>query len=168
MQFAKDSFYMALRDRLAAVNPARTVAVNGMIRPAVLVAENETPTESAPATDAFFLSWGTVAIAKGWERATRPLLAMECRISYGTAGASDAANDRGRALAALDMELLSMCSPAHTAKQDWTQTPSRDLGGSVFWTGLRMGDATASVQRGWTLSRVAELTVLFFPEVDLP
>ena len=29
MQFAKDSFFLALQQRLAGLNPARTVTVNG-------------------------------------------------------------------------------------------------------------------------------------------
>ena len=41
MQSAKDTFYVTLRDRLAALNPARTVVVRGMVRPGVLVEENE-------------------------------------------------------------------------------------------------------------------------------
>ena len=41
MQNAKDTFYVTLRDRLAAVNPARTMLVRGVIRPGLLVEENE-------------------------------------------------------------------------------------------------------------------------------
>ena len=33
MQNAKDTFYVTLRDRLAAVNPARTMVVRGVTRP---------------------------------------------------------------------------------------------------------------------------------------
>ncbi len=46
MQFAKDSFYIALRDRLAVLNPARTVYLDGVTRPAVIVAENQPSTPS--------------------------------------------------------------------------------------------------------------------------
>ena len=41
MQNAKDTFYVTLRDRLAAVNPARTMVLRGVTRPGVLVEENE-------------------------------------------------------------------------------------------------------------------------------
>ena len=41
MQNAKDSFYMALRTRLAAINPERTVLLRGTIRPGILVEEAE-------------------------------------------------------------------------------------------------------------------------------
>ena len=33
MQFAKDSFYVTLRERLAEVNPARTTVVDGGVAP---------------------------------------------------------------------------------------------------------------------------------------
>jgi len=168
MQFAKDSFYIALRDRLAVVNPARTVVVNGATRPAILNFENEVQTDTALLPDAFYLSWGAVAVAKGWESATRPMMAMECKISYGTQGSAEAGNDRGRTLAALDMELLCICSPAQTIKKDWTQVPSQSLGTNVAWSGLHMGEVGVLVLPAWSLSRVAQLTVFFFPEVDLP
>ena len=35
MQFAKDSFFLALQTRLAGLNPARTVTINGATVPAV-------------------------------------------------------------------------------------------------------------------------------------
>ena len=37
MQFAKDSFFLALQQRLAALNSARTVTLNGATVPAILV-----------------------------------------------------------------------------------------------------------------------------------
>ena len=43
MQFAKDSFFLALQSRLAGLNPARTVTINGATVPAVLVVENLPP-----------------------------------------------------------------------------------------------------------------------------
>jgi len=43
MQAAKDTFLMTLAARLAVVNPARTVTMDGEMRPAVLALENEIP-----------------------------------------------------------------------------------------------------------------------------
>ena len=48
MQSAKDSFYSALRDRLAVVNPGRSVTLQGVARPAIFVAENEPIISAAP------------------------------------------------------------------------------------------------------------------------
>ena len=48
MQNAKDSFYMALRTRLASINPERTVLLRGTVRPAILVEEAEAPFSQLP------------------------------------------------------------------------------------------------------------------------
>ena len=49
MQNAKDTFYELLRGRLAALNPDRTVVVRGVVRPGVLVEENELVSTVNPA-----------------------------------------------------------------------------------------------------------------------
>src|SRR5436309_11047642 len=79
MQFAKDSFYMALRERLASLNPQRTVTLNGATRPAVVVAENELVIPVEPLPDAFYIEWGA---AQAVETGTRTLIAMDCMISH--------------------------------------------------------------------------------------
>jgi len=43
MQAAKDSFYMALRTRLAALNPTRTMVIDGVTVPAIVARENMEP-----------------------------------------------------------------------------------------------------------------------------
>ena len=44
MQNAKDTFYLMLQSRLTALNPSRTIVVRGVLRPGILVDENELPT----------------------------------------------------------------------------------------------------------------------------
>jgi hypothetical protein len=56
MQNAKDTFYVTLQSRLAALNPARTVVVRDVVRPGTLVDENELPSAWVP-VDAFRLQW---------------------------------------------------------------------------------------------------------------
>ena len=72
MQFAKDSFYIALRDRLAVVNPARTVAINGTVRPAVLVAENEPVSAASLLPNVFQVTWMAAQAVPGEDAAKRP------------------------------------------------------------------------------------------------
>jgi hypothetical protein len=55
MQFAKDSFFLALQQRLAALNPARTVTLNGATVPAILVVENLLPAAADPQPNTFYL-----------------------------------------------------------------------------------------------------------------
>jgi len=56
MQNAKDSFYMALRARLTAINPQRTILLRGAVRPGILVEEAEAPFSQLPG-DVFVLRW---------------------------------------------------------------------------------------------------------------
>jgi len=167
MQFAKDSFYVALRNRLAVVNPARTVAINGAVRPAVLVAENEPATAAALLPSAFQLTWSAAQTAPGEDSSRRPLIALACQIRYGTSGTLDGGVDAGRVMAALDTELLEICSPGRTNKQDYTQAVPVDLGSFVIWTKPVLKAIETDRKTGLLLVRNAELTTFFFPEVVL-
>src|SRR5687767_5543500 len=103
MQSAKDSFFVTLRDRLAALDPERTIFLNGVVRPALVVSENEPVTSAAPLPAAFYIAWGPPRVTEGCDGVPRPLLALDCAITYRTSGNGDTGSvDRGRALAALD------------------------------------------------------------------
>jgi hypothetical protein len=104
VQSAKDSFYEMLRERIAGLNPDRTIVVRGVVRPAVLVVENELVV-GAVLPDCFRLNWGEVKVD---ESGCLPMVAMTCSIEYETAGtAMNAGMDRGRVLAAMDGELMA-------------------------------------------------------------
>ena len=109
MQNARDTFYVTLRDRLAAVNPARTMVLRGVTRPGVLVEENELASAYQP-VDAFCLRWTGLSVdAKG----ALPLVTMVCEIRYATDGDSgNGGMDRGRLLSAMDGELVAAVSAA--------------------------------------------------------
>ncbi len=170
MQAAKDSFYMALRERLAALNPARVIVVDGERRPAIVVRENAEPQFGPAQPEVFYLDFGEVRVAES----TRPILAMDCEIWYASEGASGAGVDRGRTLAQMDEELLRISNPPHTAMRDYRQAPSVDLGSGVFWTTPELR-GTAGEGKGWVqersasaarLERSARIRVYFFlPEV---
>ena len=182
MQFAKDTFYITLRDRLAALNPARTVLLDGQTRPAVVVLENEPvtiadpplpvpafagapgPRPRAPLPGAFFLHWGAPRAVNGAAAGPRPLLALECTVAFRTSGSTDAAGvDRGRAFAQLQSELLQICSPPQAPKRDYTGASPAELGSNVAWTRLAFQPPQAAAGE---LSGAAVVTVFFFPEVD--
>jgi hypothetical protein len=168
MQFAKDSFSVALRERLAGLNPLRTVVVSGAQRPAVVVQENELPSSGAQLSECFYLEWGPAQpLAK--TQAEAPIYQMECTISYFTEGTVESGVDRGRVLGELDRELLMICQPASTGKRDFSQSPSADLGTGVSWTLPSMADpkiAPDSPASGnERMTRIAKITAFFFPEV---
>jgi len=173
MQFTKDSFYLALRERMMSLNPQRRVRVDGVSRAAMFASENEPVSAKTIEEDSFYLRWGgSRAVAKHMG-GSRRLRALECVITYRTRGTCESAVDRGRAIGALDNELLNICHPGRSRKRDFTQSPSVDLGSDIFWSEpemaeLETGDASDSAAGcgGAILQRSARLTLYFFPEVD--
>ncbi|MFB3815888.1 MAG: hypothetical protein ACE14L_17430 [Terriglobales bacterium] len=168
MQAAKDSFYIALRDRLAALNPQRTITLAGDTRPAIVVVENTglgatEVAQKAPVADCFCLRFGAVRQVDGFAGVRRPLMTMECAIAYRTSGPASDASDRGRALAALSGELMAICAPPATPKLDYTQTPVVELGSTVSWEAPQFG---AVDDAGNSIGCEARMTLFFFPEVN--
>jgi hypothetical protein len=169
MQFAKDSFFLALRERLAALNPARTITVNGTTVAAVLVVENLTPSSREPQANTFYVEWGEAEVVEG-HAGGPPLMGLEVVISYYTSGSVASMVDRGRVLGQLDRELLSICQPPNTGKRDYTQSPSADLGTNVFWGQPSLGEGArkdSERRQDARVERKARLTLYFFPEVVL-
>lgn len=175
MQFTKDSFYMALLERLMSLNPLQTITLHGTTRPALVVAENELVFPVEPVADAFYIEWGAAQPVQQLA-GRRGLMQMECVISYHSFGTVDSGVDRGRTLGKLDMELFSICQPPHTAKRDYTQAPSRDLGTNILWTTPSLSEISGSLvakdeglprgSEGVRLERRAVLKVFYFPEVN--
>jgi hypothetical protein len=173
MQFAKDSFLLALQQRLSGLNPARTVTINGATVPAVVVGENLPPSSAEPQPNAFYIEWGRAGVLAG-HAGDAALMSLECTISYYTLGTVQSMVDRGRVLGQLDNELLGICQPPSAEKCDFTQSPSADLGTSIFWTQpvfeeVRASAAEDNAERhaDGRAERTARLAVFFFSEVIL-
>ncbi|MGB9493060.1 MAG: hypothetical protein WCA92_21540 [Terriglobales bacterium] len=172
MQAAKDSFYMALRARLGALNPARTMAIDGVTVPGIVVRENMEPRFKEAQAGAFYIDFGELLIAES----TRPMLGMDCSIWYASEGTTGGTGvDRGRMLAEMDDELIRICMPPHTEMLDYSQTPAADAGCGVFWTVPEQGNAPGDVpiakqQQSASDGRVmryAQLRIYFFlPEAE--
>lgn len=176
MEFAKDSFFLALRERLAALNPARAVTVNGATVPAIVITENLAPTYKEQAPNTFYIEWGEAEVDAG-QSCGCGLMSLDVAISYYSFGSVESMVDRGRLLGQLDFELLSICQPPNAEKRDYTQSPSADLGTRVFWTQPTFSVGGAAGKRGSTtdaeshpearVERKARLKIYFFPEVGL-
>ena len=120
MQNAKDSFYMALRNRLVAVNPERTIMLRGAMRPGILVEEAEAPFNQLP-TDVFVLRWLGMGVEVDL---ASTMAAEECEILYQTCGCQTFGGlDRGRALSEMNEELVAILQPFWTPKLSYTATP---------------------------------------------
>lgn len=130
MQNAKDSFYMALRNRLAALNPERTILVRGAVRPGMVVEEAEAPFAQLPG-DVYVLRWLGVGVDVDLASS---LIAEECEILYSTCGTQAFGGlDRGRALSAMDTEVLSLLQPFHAPKMNYAVTPTVQMLTQIFW-----------------------------------
>ncbi len=166
MQNARDTFFVTLRDRLAALNPERTMVLRGVTRPGVLVEENELVSAYQP-VDTFCLHWtGLTVDAQG----ALPLVTMVCQITYATDGDSgNGGMDRGRLLSAMDGELVAAVSaaPQHVPKMSYVAAAGGSgvaptaMATNVFW-----GDAVfgAVVVNGERLERVATVEVFSYQE----
>jgi hypothetical protein len=166
MQNARDTFYVTLRGRLAAVNPARTIVLRGVIRPGVLVEENELASATVP-VNAFCLHWTGLSVdAQG----PLPLSSMICKISYATDGDSgNGGMDRGRLLSAMDAELVAAVStaPQSVAKMNYVGAAGGSglapvaMGTNVFWGDAAFGAVVVNAGR---LERVATVEVFCYQE----
>src|SRR6266480_2197733 len=97
MQFAKDSFFLALWERLSGLNPARTITLNGATVPGLVVTENQPPSSAQPPPNAFCIKWGEARVVQG-HSGNGALMGLECLISYYTLGTIASMVDRGRVL----------------------------------------------------------------------
>lgn len=158
MQNAKDSFYMALRSRLAAINPQRTILLRGAVRPGILVEEAEAPFSQIP-SDVFVLRW--LGMAADPDLAST-MVAEQCEVIYQTCGTQSFGGlDRGRTLSEMDEELLAMLQPFYTQKFSYTATPPAAMLTRVFWDDPTF--APVVVQRD-RLGRSVMVTVYSYEE----
>lgn len=130
MQNAKDSFYIALRTRLAVVNPERTILLRGSLRPGILVEEAEAPFAQLP-NDVFVLRW--LGLGTDLDLASA-MAALECEIVYQTCGTQAFGGlDRGRALSEMDEEVVALLQPFCTPKLNYAVQPAATMLTQVFW-----------------------------------
>ncbi|MFZ0662488.1 MAG: hypothetical protein WAM66_07345 [Acidobacteriaceae bacterium] len=158
MQNAKDTFYITLRNRLVAVNPERTMTLRGVVRPGILVEDAEGPAAQLP-LDVFVLRWTKLAADP---ELPAILAGMTCEIHYATAGTQNNLGlDRGRALEAMDDELLRILCPASAVKMNYTQTPAAEMSTNIFWSqALFAAEGTIRERVG----RLATVEVFAFQE----
>ncbi len=160
MQNAKDSFYIALRNRLAVLNPARVSVIRGVQRPSILVEEAEAPQMEMPG-DTFVLRWGAEV---AYNELPMRMVQMTCAIYYATCGSQTGAGlDRGRALTEMDREAMDMLTPLSTPKWNYSTNPATAMATNVFWSEPQM---SALVTTRDALSRVATVQVFAFEEAS--
>ena len=166
MQAAKDSFYRALQGRLSIVNPGRTIEVDGVARPAILVVENEPYPPHKLFFNTFYIHWLGAPAVREFVGTAAPRYEQVGQIEYfvqGTATLQRPFADRGRFIGQLDSELVRILYPGYTAKLNYTAVPPQSLESQVIWNwtpDLR----TISQGEGSVLQRVATLNLSFYLE----
>jgi hypothetical protein len=164
MQNAKDTLYELLRGRVVALNPYRTVVLRGVVRPGVLVEENELVTTVA-LPDCFRLLWSPSSMnADG----NMTMVTTECVIEYETAGtAGNGGLDRGRLLAAMDGELQSAVNtlPRYSLKTNYAGLATGEaavaMSTNVWWGEVALGKTVVKDDR---LARTATVSVMSYQE----
>jgi hypothetical protein len=158
MQNAKDSFYVALRTRLVAINPERTILLRGAVRPGILVEDAEAPFSQLP-DDVFVLRWLGLGIDADL---ASTMAAAECDIIYQTCGTQSFGGlDRGRALSQMDEELMSMIQPFYTPKLNFISQPPATMLTQVFWDEPGYGPIVMQRDR---LTRTVKVSVFSYQE----
>lgn len=158
MENAKDTFYVMLRNRLATLNPGRTMLLRGVQRPGILVEEAEAVVAMLPA-DVFVLRWSGLK-----SNVSLPLVLaqIECEIHYTTGGSQTASGlDRGRALEEMDAELMNILSPPFTPKMNYAVNPVVQLNTPIFWSAPEFSSAESVRDR---LLRTATVTICAYQE----
>ncbi len=164
MQNAKDTFYEVLQGKLVALNPERTIVLRGVVRPGVLVEENEL-LSAVVIPDCFRLRWAVSAVdANG----AMPMVTLLCTIDYETAGTTmNGGMDRGRALAAMDEELQGAVNalPRTALKMNYAGLAYGKAAVSmtthIWWGEIAFGETVIKDDR---LSRTATVSMMSYQE----
>lgn len=158
MQNAKDSFYMALRTRLAALNPARTILLRGTSRPGIIAEEAEAPFGQQP-NDVYILRWTGLGVDV---ELGSQMVAAECEIVYSTVGTQSFGGlDRGRLLSAMDEEVDSILQPYSTQKMNYMTQPPTTFLTQIFWDAPVFAPVVTLRDK---ISRSAKVTVYSYQE----
>jgi hypothetical protein len=158
MQNAKDSFYMALRTRLAALNPERTILLRGTVRPGIFVEEAEAPFGQLP-NDVFIVRW--LGLGVDVDLGSN-MAAEEAEILYQTVGTQSFGGlDRGRLLSEMDEEITAILQPYYTPKMNFISQPPAAFLTQVFWEEAAFSQAVTQRDK---LSRTAKVTVYSYQE----
>jgi hypothetical protein len=155
MQNAKDTFYEVLRGRIVALNPYRTVVLRGVVRPGLLVEENEL-VSTAALPDCFRMLWTPGAASAA---GNMTMVTNECVIEYETAGTAGNAGMDGELQAAVNP------LPRTTAKMNYAALASGGaavgMTTNVWWGELVFGKTVVKDDR---LARTATVSVMSYQE----
>jgi hypothetical protein len=158
MQNAQNTFYITLRNRLAALNPNRTIYLRGVTRPGIVVESNELVVAQPP-SDVFVLRWLGL---HNDPYLSDVMLQMQCEIAYMTEGTTgNLGMDRGAMLTEMDAELMSLLQPNTAQKMNYAPTPAAPMETQIYWSEASFQPLKVERDR---LSRIATVSVFSYEE----
>jgi hypothetical protein len=146
------------------VNPARTITMDGVARPAILVVENEPYPPPKLFFNTFYIHWLGAPAVREFSGTLAPRYSLTAQIEYfvqGTPTLQRPFADRGRLLAKLDRELIEILFPGSTEKLDYSSAPPAALGSQLLW---RWTPSFQTLADGGVLRRLTTVNVSFFLE----
>jgi hypothetical protein len=138
--------------------------VDGIVRPAILVVENEPYPPPKLFFNAFYIHWLGAPAVREFSGVLPPRYSLTAQMEYfvqGTPTLQRPFADRGRLLAQLDLEFIAILFPGTTEKMDYGSVPPTSLGSSLLW---RWTPSFQTVADGGVLRRLTTVNVSFFLE----
>ncbi|MEO8726273.1 MAG: hypothetical protein ABI383_09120 [Acidobacteriaceae bacterium] len=132
IQAAKDSLYVALRDRLQVINPNRIALIGGTTRIAIAMEAALQSEADKTIPGVFYVSFGKEEAVADAAPAGGVLVKVECIVKYGAVAIPNSHAEAD--LSEMDGELLAAMMPTTTGLSDYSQTNSAALGDRVYWT----------------------------------
>jgi hypothetical protein len=169
MQATKDTLFRTLQTRLAAVNPARAIVVDGATRPAVIVAENEVYPPPKLFFNTFYIHWLGAPRVRSFSATLAPRYLLLAQLEYFLQGSAQLQRpfaDRGRLMGQMDRELIEILFPGFAQKTDYSGATPLPLGSQIHWSWTP--DFRTVVDGGGSiLKRVATVNVSTYLQ-DIP
>lgn len=132
IQAAKDSLYVALRDRLQTLNPNRIAQIGGTTRIAIAMEAALQSEADKTIPGVFYLSFGQDETVANAAAPGSAMVKVHCAVRYTMATLPNTHLEAD--LSQMDAELLAAMIPTSTALSDYAQTKVTALGDRVFWT----------------------------------
>jgi hypothetical protein len=130
IQAAKDSLYVALRDRLEQINPSRIAEIAGATRIAIAVESTLLDQADRNLPEIFYLSFSSVEAIPQAAPPGKILIKIGCVVRYSV----EITEQHEAKLAQMDGELMQAMLPQWADVADYTGATPVALGCRAFWS----------------------------------
>lgn len=149
IQAAKDSLYVALRDRLQVINPNRIALIGGATRIAIAMESVLQSEADKTIPGVFYVSFGQEEAVADAAAPGGVIVKVHCAVKYRAVAIPNTHAEAD--LSEMDAELLAAMMPTSTALTDYSQTNGVALGDRVYWTMPVIADKGVERTAGFVL-----------------